>query len=197
MAVLSDSLVPLVPFSPESVHLLSSMGQEGSSPPRQGSPVEDWMNDKQRRLAEVAAKKMAESPVFPSSCRPRPVTRTGEPEIQPPAKAASVKIVKAAAVPTAELPEGLKKVVSDSKEAASPQAPAGQPTGAKAPTLKKGQVKGQTLRQQSEGPEAQVQAPIATRTRSKTGSRAGGFRPGVGGSGQTDTRVASSHPSKT
>jgi hypothetical protein len=31
----------------------------------------------------------------------------------------------------------------------------------------------------------------------RQGSRAGGFRPGVGGSGQTDTRVASSHPSKT
>jgi hypothetical protein len=30
-----------------------------------------------------------------------------------------------------------------------------------------------------------------------TGSRAGGFRPGVGGSGQTDTCVASSHPSYT
>jgi hypothetical protein len=29
------------------------------------------------------------------------------------------------------------------------------------------------------------------------GSRAGGFRPGVGGSGQTDTCVASSHPSYT
>jgi hypothetical protein len=35
--------------------------------------------------------------------------------------------------------------------------------------------------------------PMATRQ----GSRAGGFRPGVGGSGQTDTCVASSHPSQT
>jgi hypothetical protein len=35
-------------------------------------------------------------------------------------------------------------------------------------------------------------------TGSKTSaSRAGSFRPGVGGSGQKDTRVASSHPSKT
>jgi hypothetical protein len=34
-------------------------------------------------------------------------------------------------------------------------------------------------------------------TTRQTASRAGGLRPGVGGSGQKDTRVASSHPSKT
>jgi hypothetical protein len=56
-------------------------------------------------------------------------------------------------------------------QAASPRAP-----GAKAPTP----AKGQQVPKQPTG-----------------GSRAGGFRPGVGGSGQTDTRVASSHPSKT
>jgi hypothetical protein len=38
--------------------------------------------------------------------------------------------------------------------------------------------------------------PTGLRIRSMA-SRAGSLRPGVGGSGQTDTRVASSHPSKT
>jgi hypothetical protein len=56
-----------------------------------------------------------------------------------------------------------------------------EPKGAKAPPPTKGQ---------------QVpKHPMITR--SSDGSRAGGFRPGVGGSGQTDTCVAGSHPSQT
>jgi hypothetical protein len=67
------------------------------------------------------------------------------------------------------------------KAASSQREPADQPKGAKAPPPTMGQ---------------QVpKHPMATR--SSDGSRAGGFRPGVGGSGQTDTRVARSHPSKT
>jgi hypothetical protein len=117
--------------------------------------------------------------------------------MQPPAKAAPWKIVKASAVSTAELPEGLKKVVtSESKAAASPRASADQPKEAKTSTRKKGQ----------ESPETKVSTPMQTRRQAARqqssqrvnqddGSRAGGFRPGVGGSGQTDTCVASSHPS--
>jgi hypothetical protein len=71
--------------------------------------------------------------------------------------------------------------LSGSKAASSKREPADQLKGAKAPTPTKGQ---------------QVPKHPMT-TRSSDGSRAGGFRPGVGGSGQTDTRVASSHPSKT
>jgi hypothetical protein len=67
----------------------------------------------------------------------------------------------------------------DLKAASSQREPADQPKGAKAPPPTKRQKVSKH--------------PMETRQ----GSRAGGFRPGVGGSGQTDTRVASSHPSKT
>jgi hypothetical protein len=73
------------------------------------------------------------------------------------------------------------------KAAASQRAPAGQPKGAEAPPSTKGQVKGQ------ESPVAKATHPMQTRQRA---SGAGGLRPG-GGSGQTDTCVASGHPSKT
>jgi hypothetical protein len=83
------------------------------------------------------------------------------------------------------------RVVTDStqppsvmKAASSQGEPADQPKGAKAPPPTKGQ---QVPKQPKAG------HPMATRK----GSRAGGFRPGVGGSGQTDTCVASSHPSYT
>jgi hypothetical protein len=91
MAVFSGSLVPLVPFSPESVA------------PRSESNVDAWMNERQRKLAETAARKLAEKPIFPQSA-----TRTSEPEIQPPVKAAPLKIVKASAVSAADIPEGFK-----------------------------------------------------------------------------------------
>jgi hypothetical protein len=63
------------------------------------------------------------------------------------------------------------------KAAASQQAPAGPPKPTK----------------EQQAPKQ----PMTTRRRAQEGSRAGGFRPGVGGSGQTDTCVASSHPSQT
>jgi hypothetical protein len=71
--------------------------------------------------------------------------------------------------------------LSGSKAASSPGEPADQPKGAKAPTPTKGQ-------QVPDYPMVLY---------SGEGSRAGGFRPGVGGSGQTDTRVSSRNPSKT
>jgi hypothetical protein len=73
---------------------------------------------------------------------------------------------------------------SESKKAvASPGAPADQLKGTKVPPPTKGQ---------------QVpKHPMETRKQANDGSRAGGFRPGVGGSGLTDTCVASSHPSQT
>jgi hypothetical protein len=67
------------------------------------------------------------------------------------------------------------------KAVSSQREPADQQKGAKAPPP----IKGQQV----------PKHPMSTR--SSDGSRAGGFRPGVGGSGQTDTCVASSHPSKT
>jgi hypothetical protein len=74
--------------------------------------------------------------------------------------------------------------VLDGPKAASPQQePADQPKGTKVPTPIKEQ----------QAPKH----PMETRKRAKEGSRARGFRPGVGGSGQTDTRVPRSHPSKT
>jgi hypothetical protein len=177
-AAFPDSLFPLVPFAPESEPVA----------PRSESPVEPWMNEKQRKLAEVAARKLAETPATPRSA-----IRTPEypgPDIQPPAKAAPLKIVKASAVISADLPGGLKKAVTDTKAAAFPQAPADQPTGAKAPTRKKGQVKGQ------ESPGTQVPPPMETRARKKA-SVAGGLR-GADGLGQTEIGVDhKGPPSKT
>jgi hypothetical protein len=166
MAVSSGSLFPLVPFSMDSVA------------PRSASPVEDWMNERERKVAEIAARKMAENPVIPRSA-----TRTSEPEIQAPAKAEPLKIVKASAVSAADLPEGFKQEdTSESKTAASPGASADQSKGAKTPTRKRGQVKGQ------EGPGMKVPPPTATRSTMKRASGAGGLR-GVVGSGQTEIGV--------
>jgi hypothetical protein len=151
------------------------------------------MNEKERSYAEVAARKLAEAPAIPlSRPPPRSVTHTSEPEIQPPAKAAPLKIVNPSAVSAVNLPEGLKKAVtSESRAAAPPQAPADQPKGAKAPTRKKGQAKGQ------ESPGTQVPPPMATRSSTKTGCRAGSIR-GVAGSGQTEIGVDhKGPPSKT
>jgi hypothetical protein len=194
MAVFSDSLFPPVPFSPESVHLVSSMGREGSSsqlpkadsermPTPLGTPVnsdEEDLSWDQRRGANLG-KKMA------GKKKPPYAERIPDPVIQAPAKGAPLESKKAIAVPAV----GILK--ERTKAAASPRVPADQPKEAKASTRKKGQIKTQ------ESPETQVSPPMATRARTKQqeGSRAGGFRPGVGGSGQTDTCVASSNPSKT
>jgi hypothetical protein len=71
--------------------------------------------------------------------------------------------------------------LDDPKVGSSSREPADRPKGAKAPPPTKRQ-------KVSKHPMS---------TRSNDGSRAGGFRPGVGGSGQKDTCVASSHPSQT
>jgi hypothetical protein len=140
-------------------------------PARPVSPTgEDWswMSEKEQRLSSS-----------PAPAPPKAATRIEDPEIQVLAKAAPLEIVKTTSVRASDLPEGLKKA------AASPRAPANQLKGAKAPTPTKGQ----------QVPKPDGRHPMATR--SSDGSGAGGFRPGVGGSGQKDTRVASSHPSKT
>jgi hypothetical protein len=85
------------------------------------------------------------------------------------------------------VPDLTPQASESKKAAASPRAPADQPKGAQAPNPIMGQ---QVPKNPAEGHH-----PMATR--SSDGSRAGGFRPGVGGSGQTDTCVASSHPSYT
>jgi hypothetical protein len=83
-----------------------------------GTPVnsdeEDLSWDQQR--AANLGKRMAGKKKAP----PRSATRTSEPEIQPPAKAAPVMIVKPSAVPTADLPEAFKKAINDPKAAAFP-----------------------------------------------------------------------------
>jgi hypothetical protein len=73
----------------------------------------------------------------------------------------------------------------DEKAAAPPSAPADVPT--KEQKAPKRPVKGQ------ESPETKVSTPMVTRKRA---NGAGSLRSG-GGSGQTDTRVASRNPSKT
>jgi hypothetical protein len=180
----SQSSPPLPEYpSPDSEQkATTTKSDEESVAPRSDSPVEDWMNPKERRFAEVAARSLAKNPVIP-----RPVTRTSDSEIQPPAKATPVKIVKASAVSAADLPEGLKKaVISKTKAAASPRVSADQETGAKAPTRKKGQ----------ESPGTQVPPPMETRARKKA-SGAGGLR-GVDGLGQTEIGVDHiGPPSKT
>jgi hypothetical protein len=130
------------------------------------------MSEKEQKFALAAMKKLGSSPA-----PPRVATRIEDPEIQAPAKAVPLEIVKATSARATELPEGFKKA------AASPRAPADQQKGTKVPTPTK---------------EQQVpKHPRETRRRAQEGSRAGGFRPGVGGSGQKDTRVTSSHPSQT
>jgi hypothetical protein len=84
---------------------------------------------------------------------------------------------------TAAIPPSAPPVL---KAAASPSAPADVPT--KEQKAPKRQVKGQ------ESPGTKVSTPTMV-TRSQA-SGAGGLRP-VGGSGQTDTRVARRNPSKT
>jgi hypothetical protein len=60
------------------------------------------------------------------------------------------------------------------------------------PVLTKGKVT-----KKGAGKKAATKPADPMATRSQDASRAGGLRLGVGGPGQKDTRVASSHPSKT
>jgi hypothetical protein len=111
-----------------------------------------WMSEKEQKFALAAMKKLGSSP---ASAPPRAATRITEPEIQAPAKAAPLEIVKATSVRAKDLPEGFKKA------AASPRAPADQPNGTKVPTPTKEQ----------QAPKH----PMETRKRAQEGSRAGGF----------------------
>jgi hypothetical protein len=167
MAVFSDSMVSLIPFDPD------------SSAPRSNSPIEPWMDEKQRRKAELATQHLAKNPVIPrSSSSPSmdaPPKKSMEPTVQAPAKGAPLEITKVTAVPAV----GISK--ERTRAAASTRAPADQPKGAEAPPRKK---------------ETQVSPPMETRARKKA-SRAGGLR-GVDGLGQTEIGVDhKGPPSKT
>jgi hypothetical protein len=119
------------------------------------------------------------SPIPRSSSSPgfdEPPKKSVDPKVQAPAKGAPLDIKKATP---------------------APQAPADQPTGAKAPSQGKAQgTKRQTARQQSAAPLSSpaqassgtsVPTPMETRARKKA-SGAGGLR-GVTGSRQTGTGV--------
>jgi hypothetical protein len=136
------------------------------------SDNEDEMTEDQKKLLKHPKK---------SSSIPR---CTSAPGTAPPRKT-SGKVgntgTRSRAVPEPTSPTQEQKAV------ASPEAPMDQPKGAKVLPPTKGQ---QVSRKPTDG-----RHPMTTR--SSEGSRAGGFRPGVGGSGQKDMCVASSHPSQT
>jgi hypothetical protein len=130
------------------------------------------------------ARRAAESSAALLSLTPRPATRIpdstdSDPVVQAPAKAAPLEITKSTLVPAV----GIFKSVT--KAAASPRAPADQPTGAKALKPTKGQAKGQ------ESPGAKVPPPMETRGAKR--ARAGGLR-GVAGSGESGAVCGSSSP---
>jgi hypothetical protein len=155
----------------------------------------------QLQLANTAVQSLAQS-----AAPPRPATRIPDPEIQPPAKAAPLEIVKATSARAEDIPESFKvamaspqeptsqparpKAKKATKAAAATRVPTEQPKEAKASTRTKGQAKGQ------ESPETKVSTRMVTRKQAKDASRAGGLRSG-GGSGKTDTCVAQGNPSKT
>jgi hypothetical protein len=148
--------------------------------------------DKQRfaRLGKKTA--AAASP----KALPAPPPRVQSPkEIQKPLPVPSLKALlppeqedksvtrsRAVAEPSVQAP-AVGKPVQITKAAASRQAPAVQPKGAKAPPPKKGQ----------ESPVAKATHPMSTRQRA---SGSGDLRSG-GGLGQTDTCVDLFNPSKT
>jgi hypothetical protein len=136
---------------------------------RQGTPVN---SDDEENMTEDAKRALGHARKMAARKVPR---CTSAPGTAPPRKTGKVGDTgtRSRAVPDPTPP------AQESKAVAPPVAPAEQPKGAKAPPPTMGQ---------------QVpKHPMTTRK----GSRAGGFRPGVGGSGQKDTRVASSHPSQT
>jgi hypothetical protein len=123
------------------------------------------MNPVQKHFAEVAR---AIAQGSPPPAPPKQATRTPDPEVQAPAKAAPLVITKATLAPAIDIPEKFMKVATSSQApadqpagakastrkkgqaAATRTAPADQPTGAKAPPPKRGQAKGQ------ESPEAKA-----------------------------------------
>jgi hypothetical protein len=166
-----------------------------SEPDRQPTPLtstanseDEGMSEDQCRQVKVAKKMAARS--APQKKAPY-AERIPDSEVQKGAKGASF-------ADTHSIPSGTKvdksvtrsRAVTDStpvmdglKAVSSQGEPAGQPKGTKVPPPTKGH-------------QAPTH-PMETRKRTTQGSRAGGFRPGVGGSGQMDTCVASSHPSQT
>jgi hypothetical protein len=108
---------------------------------------------------------------FPES--PQSIRLSTDAQTFPSMKEADEAVTRSRAVTDSASP------LSGLKAASSPGEPADRPKGAKAPTPTQGQ-------QVPDYPMVLY---------SGDGSRAGSFRPGVGGSGQTDTCVASSHPS--
>jgi hypothetical protein len=150
----------------------SKVDAERQSTPMNSDDDESWMNPIQKRQAEKA-REMAARAVKSSAA----LLHLAAPPKPPYAERIPDPDVQA---PAKGAPLEIKK-----KAAAPPRAPADQPSGAKAPPPTRGQ-------QVPNQPEA-GHHPMTTRK----GSRPGGFRPGVGGSGQKDTRVASSHHSQT
>jgi hypothetical protein len=183
---------PQVVLKPLPTPLLDSEEEyppQKPDPPRPNSPYcpegEDWswMNPNQLKLAEAAARAHAEGRIG-SAAPPR---SPSSPSLGTPPKKSTEPIVQA---PAKGAPLDIKKATP------APQAPADQPSGAKAPSQGKAQgTKRQAARQQSTGQTsspAQVSPgtsvpPMETRARKKA-SGAGGLR-GVTGSGQTGTGV--------
>jgi hypothetical protein len=182
LAAFTGSLV-LTP--PESDRPKSPTGEDWS-----------WRSPKELKLAQTAVRSLALS-----AAPPRPAIRLeSDPEIQAPVKAPPLEIVKATAIPAAELPKGLKAAASQATEtsstvkrktkaAAPSQAPADQPKETKVSTRKKGQEKGQ------ESPGTKVPPPMQTRAQARDASGAGGLR-GVDGSGSIEAVCGSSSPAR-
>jgi hypothetical protein len=152
----------------------SSLALPAPEPERKSTPLtspvnsddEGMMCEDQRRCynrGKSMGNRAAKSSATLLARPPRPATRIplpseSDPEVQAPAKAAPLEITKATLVPAV----GISKSVT--KAAASPQAPADRPTGAKAPPPTKGQAKGQ------ESPGTKVPPPMQTRARTKRGA---------------------------
>jgi hypothetical protein len=99
----------------------------------------------------------------------------------------------------AAIPQGVDQSVTRSRAVTDSTPPQEQLTAMASQRARADQPKGTKVPPPTKEQQA-PKHPMETRKRKKQandGSRAGGFRPGVGGSGQTDTCVASSHPSQT
>jgi hypothetical protein len=142
-----------------------------------------WCNPRPTALPDVfqraAGKAIASLPKAEPERQPTPLTSPGNSEDEGMSGDQRRQVEKAKRMAARSAPK---------RAAASPRAPADQPTGAKGPPPTKGQVKGQ------ESPETKVSKPMETRR--QAASRAGGLRSG-GGSGQKDTSVSRGNPSKT
>jgi hypothetical protein len=169
------------PLKPLPACLADAEEEYPPGPPRSSSPYcppgEDWswMNEKQLRLAEAAAKAHQEGRTSPI---PRPSSSPGydsspkknpEPTVQAPAKGLPLEITKVTAIPAVGISKGRTKAAATQQAPAEPKSPKG---------------------------ETQMSTPMVTRSRKKA-SRAGSLR-GVDGLGQTEIGVDhKGPPSKT